>query len=102
MVMTIAGGHEAYKLRTELAAAKVPVILAPLTTSSALVGPESSDVIWNQPGLLHKAGIPFALSGGHPVTQSSLTLGDLSFRQVDLGTAGGNIAAGSERSQPRP
>ena len=27
-------------------------------------------------------------SGGHPVTQSSLTLGDLSFREVELRTAG--------------
>ena len=67
---TVIGGHEAYKIRDELAAAKVPVILGSLTTSSSLEGPESSEVIWNQPGLLQKAGIPFALSGGHLLEQA--------------------------------
>jgi imidazolonepropionase-like amidohydrolase len=67
---TVIGGQEAYKIRPELAAAKVPVILSPLTTSPAVVGPEESEVVWNQPGLLHKAGIPFALSGGHLLDQA--------------------------------
>jgi imidazolonepropionase-like amidohydrolase len=67
---TVIGGHEAYKVRNELAAAKVPVILGPQTTSPSGTGPESSEVIWNQPGLLHKAGIPFALSGGHLLEQA--------------------------------
>jgi imidazolonepropionase-like amidohydrolase len=67
---TVIGGQEAYKIRPKLAAAKVPVILSPLTTSAAIVGPEESEVVWNQPGLLHKAGIPFALSGGHLLDQA--------------------------------
>lgn len=67
---TVIGGHEAYKVRSELTAARVPVILAPLTTSSSLVGPESSDVIWNQPGLLNKSGVTFALSGGQLLEQA--------------------------------
>ena len=67
---TVIGGHEAYKVRDELAAAKVPVILGSLTTSSSLEGPESSEIIWNQPGVLQKAGIPFALSGGHLLEQA--------------------------------
>jgi imidazolonepropionase-like amidohydrolase len=67
---TVIGGHEAYKVREELGAAKVAVILGPLTTSSSLTGPESSEVVWNQPGLLHKAGVPFALSGGHLLEQA--------------------------------
>jgi imidazolonepropionase-like amidohydrolase len=67
---TVIGGHEAYKLREELAAAKVPVILGPLTTSPSLTGPESTDAIWNQPALLHKAGITFALSGGQLLEQA--------------------------------
>jgi imidazolonepropionase-like amidohydrolase len=67
---TVLGGHEAYKIQAELAVAKVPVILAPLTTSPSVVGPESSEVIWNQPGLLHKAGVPFALSGGRLLEQA--------------------------------
>ena len=67
---TVIGGHEAYKVRPELVAAKVPVILGSLTTSSSLEGPEGSEVIWNQPGLLQKAGIPFALSGGHLLEQA--------------------------------
>jgi imidazolonepropionase-like amidohydrolase len=67
---TVIGGHEAYKIRAELASAKVPVILAPLTTNPSVVGPESSEVIWNQPGLLHKAGVTFALSGGNLLEQA--------------------------------
>jgi imidazolonepropionase-like amidohydrolase len=67
---TVVGGHEAYKLREELAAAKVPVILGPLTTSPSVTGPESSDAIWNGPALLHKAGVPFALSGGQLLEQA--------------------------------
>jgi imidazolonepropionase-like amidohydrolase len=67
---TIIGGHEAYKVREELAAAKVPVILSPLTTSSNPVGPEGSEVVWNQPGLLYKTGVPFALSGGRLLDQA--------------------------------
>lgn len=67
---TVIGGHEAYKLREELAAAKVPVILGPLTTSASGLGPESSEVLWNQPGLLREAGIPFALSGGQLLEQA--------------------------------
>src|SRR5262249_52846699 len=67
---TVVGGHEAYKVSEELAAAKVPVILGPLTTSPSLTGPESTDAVWNQPALLHKAGIPFALSGGHLLEQA--------------------------------
>jgi imidazolonepropionase-like amidohydrolase len=67
---TVIGGHEAYKIRAELAAAKVAVILGALTTSSSLEGPESSEVIWNQPGLLLKAGVPFAFSGGHLLEQA--------------------------------
>jgi imidazolonepropionase-like amidohydrolase len=67
---TVIGGQEAYKIRPELAAAKVPVILGSLTTSPGVVGPEDSEVVWNQPSLLHKAGIPFALSGGHLLDQA--------------------------------
>jgi imidazolonepropionase-like amidohydrolase len=67
---TVIGGHEAYKVREELAAVKVAVVLGPLTTSSSLTGPENSEVVWNQPGLLHKAGVPFALSGGHLLEQA--------------------------------
>jgi hypothetical protein len=67
---TVVGGQEAYKVREELAAAKVPVILGPLTTGADDRGPESTEVIWNQPGLLHQAGVPFALSGGHLLDQA--------------------------------
>ena len=71
---TVIGGQEAYRIRPELAAAKVPLILSPLTTSPSVVGPEESEVVWNQPGLLHKAGIPFALSGGHLLDQARFAL----------------------------
>jgi imidazolonepropionase-like amidohydrolase len=67
---TVIGGHEAYKVRAELAAAKVPVILGALTTSPAGTGPEGSEVVWNLPGLLHEAAVPFALSGGKLLEQA--------------------------------
>lgn len=67
---TIIGGQETYKIRDELAAAKIPVILGSLTTSSSLTGAESSEVVWNLPGQLHEAGVPFALSGGHLLEQA--------------------------------
>jgi imidazolonepropionase-like amidohydrolase len=57
-------------VRDELAAAKVPVILGPLTSSATRSGPENTEQIWNQPGLLHKAGVPFALSGGALLDQA--------------------------------
>ncbi|HLN31168.1 MAG TPA: amidohydrolase family protein [Gemmataceae bacterium] len=67
---TLIGGHEAHKIRKELAAAKVPVILGPLTSFAGLVGTEDSEIVWNQPSLLQKAGIPFALSGGALLDQA--------------------------------
>lgn len=67
---TVVGGHEAYKLTKELAAAKVPVILGPLSTSPSLTGPEGTDAVWNLPGLLHEAGVPVALSGGGLLEQA--------------------------------
>jgi imidazolonepropionase-like amidohydrolase len=66
----VIGGNEAYKVRAELKSANVPVILGPLTTSPGALGPESSEVVWNQPGLLHQAGVPFALSGGRLLDQA--------------------------------
>ena len=52
---TIVGGQEAYKLREELAAAKLPVILGSLSTNPSLTGTESSEVVWNLPSQLHDA-----------------------------------------------
>jgi imidazolonepropionase-like amidohydrolase len=69
--LTIAGGHEAYKLKAELAAAKVPVLLAPLTTSAG-AGPEQTETILNLAGTLHAAGIPVALTGGKLLEQARL------------------------------
>ncbi|MCI0455456.1 MAG: amidohydrolase family protein [Gemmataceae bacterium] len=67
---TLIGGQEAYKIREELAAAKIPVILGPLSTSPNVLGPESTEVVWNLPGQLHQAGVTFALSGGKLLDQA--------------------------------
>jgi imidazolonepropionase-like amidohydrolase len=67
---TIIGGQEAYKIRDDLAAAKVPLILGPLSTSSAGSGPESTETIWNLPGALHKSGVTFCLSGNQLLDQA--------------------------------
>jgi imidazolonepropionase-like amidohydrolase len=68
MSLILAGGHEAYKVRDALAAAKVTVLLGKLTTTPG-AGPESSETILNSAGLLHDAGVPFALTGGQLLDQ---------------------------------
>jgi len=71
MSMTLAGGHEAYRLRNELAAAKVPVMLGQIS-SSAGNGPEGTETILNLAGTLNEAGIPIALTGGKLLEQCRL------------------------------
>src|SRR5262249_59566195 len=73
MVLTIAGGHEAYKLRAELAAAKVPVLLAPLTSTPG-TGPEGTETILNLAGTLHDADVAVALTGGKLLDQARLAV----------------------------
>jgi imidazolonepropionase-like amidohydrolase len=69
MSLTVAGGHEAYKCKDALAAAKVAVLLAPLSTTPGN-GPEGSETVLNNAGALHAAGVPFALTGGHLLDQA--------------------------------
>lgn len=69
MNLTIAGGHEAYRVRTELAANKIPVLLGKLATTAG-TGPEQTDAIFNNAGLLYEAGVTFALSGGQLLEQA--------------------------------
>lgn len=68
MNLCIAGGQEAYKVKEALAAAKAPVLLGKLTTTAG-AGPESSETILNSAGILHDAGVPFALTGGQLLDQ---------------------------------
>jgi imidazolonepropionase-like amidohydrolase len=67
--LSIAGGHEAYKLVDALAAAKTPILLGKLSTAAAN-GPEGSETVFNTAGLLHKAGVPVALTGGQLLDQA--------------------------------
>ncbi|MCS6977761.1 MAG: amidohydrolase family protein [Gemmatales bacterium] len=69
MRLVLVGGQEAYRVRQQIAAAKVPVLLAPLSTSAG-IGPESTETILNLPGVLHEAGIPFCLTGGDLLDQA--------------------------------
>src|SRR5262245_21647382 len=71
--LVIAGGQEAYKLRAELAAAKVPVLLGPLTTTAG-AGPEGTEAVLNLAGTLHESGVPFALTGGQLLDQARLAV----------------------------
>ena len=73
MAMTFAGGHEAYKVRTELAAAKIPVMLGQLS-SNAGNGPEGTETVLNLAGTLHESGIPIALTGGKLLDQARLAV----------------------------
>lgn len=69
--LMIAGGQDAYKLRAELAAAKVPVLLGPLTSTPG-AGPEGTELVLNLAGALHDAGVPIALTGGKLLDQARL------------------------------
>jgi imidazolonepropionase-like amidohydrolase len=73
MKLTFAGGQEAYKLRSALAAAKVPVLLGPLTTAAG-AGPEGTETVLNLAGTLQEAEIPFALTGGNLLDQARLAV----------------------------
>lgn len=73
LAMTIAGGAEAYKLGDALAAAKTPVLLSKLTTTTG-VGPEQTEVSFNTAGLLHGAGVSFALTGGQLLEQAQFAV----------------------------
>jgi imidazolonepropionase-like amidohydrolase len=73
VALTIAGGHEAYRVRSDLAAAKVPVLLAPLTTTAGS-GPEGTETVLNPAGQLHEAGVTFALTGGRLLDQARLAV----------------------------
>ena len=58
----IVGGEEAYKVKDELVERKYPLVLIydnPGTTRGA----EGSELCWNNPGILAKAGVTFAIAG---------------------------------------
>ena len=69
---TIFGGQEAHKIVDELKAAKISVVLDQLETSraSGSLGREDTEIRWNLPGVLERAGIPFALSEGNLLDQA--------------------------------
>lgn len=69
MNLTVVGGHEAYKVRAQLAQAKIPVLLSRLATTGGS-GPEQSEVVLNNAGMLHDAGVVFALTGGQLLDQA--------------------------------
>ncbi len=48
---------------------KVPVLLDPLTNRTT-AGGDFEQAYWNQPLALHQAGVPFAMTGGDPLTQA--------------------------------
>jgi len=62
----VVGGEEAYQVPEVLAQSKTPVVLRTIGTTTG-VGPEQSDVFWNQAGVLHKAGVTIAIAGDHPL-----------------------------------
>ncbi len=73
MALTLAGGQEAYKVRAELAAAKAPLLLGPLSSTGG-AGAEGTETVLNLAGTLHEAGVPFALTGGNLLDQARLAV----------------------------
>jgi hypothetical protein len=62
----IVGGEEAHEVAPLLAKSKTPVVLRSIGTTTG-IGPEQTDVFWNQAGVLHKAGVEIAIAGDHPL-----------------------------------
>jgi imidazolonepropionase-like amidohydrolase len=71
--LTLAGAQEAYKIPRDLAAAKTPLLLGPLSSTSG-DGPEGTETILNLPGTLHEANIPFAFTGGNLLAQARVAV----------------------------
>jgi imidazolonepropionase-like amidohydrolase len=65
---TIAGGPDAYKVADQLAAAKIPVLLSPIPTED-IRGGDEVEPVFNVAGSLHKAKVPFALTGDNLLEQ---------------------------------
>ena len=66
-------GNEAYKVKEQLASAKVPVLLSKVISTSGTTT-EGSEVFWNQGGELHQAGITFAFTGGNLLDQARFAI----------------------------
>jgi len=60
--IVVRGGNDAWKVRDELAAADVPVILSPLSRNPPAGMPY--DAVYAQPGILVDAGVKIAFSSG--------------------------------------
>ena len=58
----IVGGEEAYKVKDELVERKYPLVLK-YDNPGSTVGAEGSGRCWNNPGILKKAGLTFAIAG---------------------------------------
>ncbi|ADV61847.1 amidohydrolase [Isosphaera pallida ATCC 43644] len=65
----LVGGQEAYNVIDQIKRAGASVALERLRTN-AVYGPEATELVWNLPGILAKAGIPFALTGGDLLEQA--------------------------------
>ena len=65
----LVGGQEAYKVVDQLKRAEASVVLERLSTGGVF-GPEATELVWNGPGILGKAGVPFALAGGDLLEQA--------------------------------
>jgi imidazolonepropionase-like amidohydrolase len=70
----IVGGEEAYQVPEVLAHSKTPVVLRTIGTASTGVGPEQTDLFWNQAGVLHKAGVTVAIAGEQPLEMAKFAV----------------------------
>ena len=65
----LVGGQEAYKVKDMIAERNYPVILQRIRVDSVR-GAEQAELLWNQAGVLTKAGITVALSGDDLLEQA--------------------------------
>jgi imidazolonepropionase-like amidohydrolase len=69
----IVGGEEAHEVADLLAKSKTPVVLRSIGTRTG-VGPEQTDIFWNQAGVLHKAGVQIAIAGEQPLEMAKFAV----------------------------
>ena len=72
----VVGGQESYTMAADLAAKKIPVILSTFTTrtGTGAIGPESTELSWNQAGILHKAGVTVAIADGNLLSKAAFAV----------------------------
>jgi imidazolonepropionase-like amidohydrolase len=72
----LVGGQEAWRVLPKLKERRYPVILTTVATTQGqgAIGPESTEMNWNNAGLLVGAGVPVAFAGGNVLDKARFSV----------------------------